>query len=134
MRFAILTALLAVLPAQAEPPFYPDKQKLLAWRDEQGKEHPVRSPADWEKRRAHILANMQLVMGELPREARKPPVVKVTEEVKAEKFVRRKITFEVGKGERVPAYLFLPTGGTGKRPAVLCLHQTVSIGKGEPAG
>src|SRR5205085_11477292 len=30
--------------------------------------------------------------------------------------------------------LFLPEGATGKRPAVLCLHQTVAIGKEEPAG
>jgi hypothetical protein len=39
-------------------------------------------------------------------------------------------------GDRVPAYLFLPAAPTpGRRgPAMLALHQTTGIGKGEPAG
>ena len=56
-------------------------------------------------------------------------------------FRRQLITFvsEVpasGKPDRVPAFLLLPKGiKAGSRvPAVLCLHQTTSIGKGEPAG
>jgi hypothetical protein len=38
------------------------------------------------------------------------------------------------EGDRVPAFLFLPRGVQGKVPAILCLHQTTGIGKGEPAG
>jgi dienelactone hydrolase len=34
----------------------------------------------------------------------------------------------------VPAYLLIPKDRKGKLPAVLCLHQTVAIGKAEPAG
>src|SRR5205085_7435538 len=48
-------------------------------------------------------------------------------------FRRQKLTFAVEKGDRVPAYLFLPSDGKEKKPAVLCLHQTTRIGKGEPA-
>src|SRR5262249_33722407 len=119
----------------AELPFYPDKQKLLVWRDADGKEHPIKTPADWQKRREHILAGMQLAMGPLPDDSRKVPLdIKVTETVEKKGFVRKKLTFAVEKGDRVPAYLFIPTERKGKVPAVLCLHQTTGIGKGEPAG
>ncbi len=122
-------------PAAEGPQFYPDRAKLLGWRDGEGKEHPVRTAADWQKRREHVLANMQRVMGPLPGPERKVPLdVKVTEEVKSSRFVRKKLIFAAEKDDRVPAYLFVPTGLRGKVPAVLCLHQTTAIGKGEPAG
>ena len=90
---------LLLLPsfAAAEPPsFYADKTKLLVYRDGEGKEHPVKNAADWQRRRAHILAGMQEVMGALPDAKRKVPLdVKVSEEVKTDKYVRRKLTFAV---------------------------------------
>lgn len=88
---------------------------------------------DWGRRRERILAAMQQVMGPLPESPVKPPRVAILEETKFPKFTRRKITFESGDGDSVPAYLFLPVG-RHRNPAVLCLHQTVKIGKDEPAG
>ncbi len=86
-------------------------------------------------RREHILANMQLVMGPLPDASRKVPLdVQVTEVISTPHYLRKKLTFAVEKGDRVPAYLLVPSKRNGKLPAVLCLHQTVPIGKGEPAG
>jgi dienelactone hydrolase len=133
---AVLLLVLAPLPIPAaEPPFYPDKQKLLVWRDDQGKEHPVKTAEDWAKRRAHILAGMHLAMGPLPDASRKVPLdLKVTEDIDMKTYRRQKLTFAVEKDDRVPAYLFLPKEGKAKKPAVLCLHQTTRIGKGEPAG
>src|SRR5262249_17850376 len=126
--------LLIVGLAAAEPPFYPDKTRLLVYRDGD-KEVPIATAADWAKRREHILANMQLVMGPLPDAASKVPLdVQITEEVKTEKYVRKKLTFAAEKGDRVPAYLLIPLDARGKLPAVLCLHQTTNIGKKEPAG
>jgi hypothetical protein len=118
------------------PPVYPDKTNLLVYRDTAGKEHPVRTAADWAKRRAHILAHMQEVMGPLPDASRKVPLdVQVVEEVKTEKYVRRKLTFAVEKGDRLPAYLLVPLERKGRLPAVLCLHPTHrELGKGVPAG
>ena len=52
-------------------------------------------------------------------------------------FVRKKITFASEPGDRVPAWLLIPDPpGRPKSPtpAVLCLHQTVAIGKDEPVG
>jgi putative membrane-bound dehydrogenase-like protein len=116
------------------PPFYPDKTKLLIYLDG-GKEHAVKTPDDWNKRREHILANMQLVMGPLPDDSHKVPLeMKMEEEVEFSKYTRKKITFAVDKDDRVSAYLLVPKDLKGKAPAMLCLHQTTKIGKGEPAG
>jgi acetyl esterase/lipase len=135
LLFWSFSALSAFSAVKSSPPFYPDKSKLLVWRDGEGKEHPVRTAADWAKRRAHVLAAMQEVMGPLPDDSHKVPLdVKVSDEVKTKHYVRKKLTFAVEKGDRVPAYLLLPLERKGKLPAVLCLHQTVAIGKDEPAG
>ena len=140
-RTALLAPLLAGLWAaclSAEtpaPPFYADKAHLLVYQDGSGASQPIKSSADWAKRREHVLANMQRVMGPLPPPARKVPLdVKVLEEVALAKVVRKKITFAVEKDDRCFAYLLLPRTVTGKRPAMLALHQTTRIGKGEPAG
>src|SRR5882724_7489545 len=99
----------------------------------------VRTPAEWARRRARILENMQQVMGPLPRGTRLKPEVIVLEETRLPKFVRRKITYLSEKQDRVSAYLFIPSPlipspHEGKLPAMLCLHQTTRIGKAEPAG
>jgi pimeloyl-ACP methyl ester carboxylesterase len=112
-----------------------DKTKMLVYRDASGKEHPVVTAADWAIRRAHILAHMQEVMGPLPGASRKVPLdVRITEELRTPTYVRKKLTFAVEQDDRVPAYLLIPVDRSGKRPAVLCLHQTIAIGKAEPAG
>lgn len=85
--------------------------------------------------RPAIRKKMERAMGPLPGADRKVPLdVKQLGEEKLDGYVRRKITFAAEKGDRVPAYLLIPTGKDGKRPAALCLHQTIAIGKGEPVG
>jgi dienelactone hydrolase len=107
-------------------------------RDGRGRETAIRDPADWDVRRAHILAHFQDVAGALPGGERRVPLdTQVVLEVKESGFVRKKITFATEPGDRVPAWLLIPDPPAGtviKRPAVLCLHQTISIGKDEPAG
>ena len=120
---------------QPWPPPYADKQHLLAYRDASGLEHPISKAADWPRRQAHILANMQQVMGPLPEDSRKVPLdMRVVDEARLPRFTRQKITFAPEAGDRVPAYLLIPHELKSKAPAMLCLHQTTSIGKGEPAG
>lgn len=114
---------------------YRDHSNLLIYKDEQGKQHPVTTPADWAQRRAHILANIQLVTGPLPGDERKVPLdVRVESDEQLPHFMRRKISFAVEPGDRVPAYLLLPHERVAQSPALLCLHQTTSLGKAEPAG
>ncbi len=116
----------AEAPAKAEQaPFYPDKMKLLVWRDGQGAEHPVSNPEDWQRRRSHILANMQLVMGPLPGPACRVPLdVQVLQTETLPELTRKKISYAATKDYRVPAYLLVPRGLTGRAPAMLCLHGT----------
>lgn len=119
----------------APPPFHANKTDLLHYRDVAGLDHRIKTPGDWAKRRADILANMQLVMGPLPDASKKVPLdVQITEEVMEEKYVRKKLTFVAEPGDRVPAYLLIPRERKGKLPAMLCLHQTIALGKAEPAG
>src|SRR4030088_2990294 len=97
-------------------------------------ERPSKGERSWRNRRQQILSSMQEVMGSLPKAAASPPEVTVLDEVSFPQFIRRKIEFASGDGDRVPAYLFLPRPAKLRGPAMLCLHQTVAIGKGEPAG
>ena len=96
------------------------------------------------------ISRMEQVMGALPHiDHRAPLDIQILEEERTSKWIRRKITYlseknvaeknvaeknVAEKNDRVPAYLFLPLGVKGKRPAMLCLHQTIRVGKSEPAG
>lgn len=85
--------------------------------------------------RAALLKKLERAMGPLPGADRKVPLdVKVLSEEKLDGYVRKKLSFAPEKGDRVPAWLLIPTGKEGKRPAMLCLHQTINIGKDEPVG
>ena len=134
--FLLTAILLALGPADTpRAPDYPDHTKLLVVHDADGRETPVTTPADWEVRRAHILAHVQEVMGPLPGgERRVPLAVEVVETVDGPQYVRKKITYAAEPGDRVPAWLLIPKGLKAKAPAMLCLHQTTRIGKDEPAG
>ncbi len=121
----------------ARPPHYPDHTRLLVVRDESGRELTVRDRADWDVRRAHILASFQEVAGPLPGGERRVPLeTQVLATFREKGLVRKKISFAVEPHDRVPAWLLCPDdpgAPAARRPAVLCLHQTIAIGKDEPA-
>lgn len=94
----------------------------------------IRSHADWRKARAQILANMQLVMGELPKMNRGKFAVVTLEQEALPAYTRSKIKYQVEADDWVPAYLLTPRNLKRPAPAMLCLHQTTKIGKDEPAG
>lgn len=134
---ALMVWALIALAAQAEDkiPSYPDHQDLLYYLDKDGRKQPVKTVADWEIRKKHILANMQRVMGPLPGKEKWVPLeVKQLEEIKVGQLLRRKISYQTEPASRVSAYLFLPLNAKKKSPAILCLQQTIKIGKEEPAG
>jgi dienelactone hydrolase len=105
-----------------------DRSNLLLYHDAQGNVRPVRSRADWERRRAEIVRGMHEVMGRLPGDEKRCPLeMRVEEEVETGNHVRRFITYASEPGSRTPAYLLVPkaaVGGGVKAPAVLCLHPT----------
>jgi lysophospholipase L1-like esterase/dienelactone hydrolase len=114
-----------------------DPHHDLSWfPDGSGARTPIRTTADWEKRRAALLPEMHRAMGPLPGpEQRVPLDVRVEEETRLGKVTRRKISYQSSPKQRVPAYLFLPERkGDGRAAAVLCLHPTGELGKGIVAG
>ena len=138
MLTAALLASFSLAAAGKEPatPAYPEHQDLSYYLDDSGRKQPIRTAADWEIRRQHILAGIQTVMGPLPRPKDKVPLApKVVEEARLEGIVRQKVEYHTDSADRVVrAWLFLPKSDQPKLPAILCLHQTTKIGKDEPAG
>lgn len=128
-------ATVAVAADEAPPP-YPEHQDLSYTLDASGARRPVRTRSDWERRRAHILAGMQQVMGPLPGADRRAPLeVRTEEEVRVGDLARRKITYQTSPGHRITAYLFVsPLMAGRKAPAMLCLHPTGELGKGIVSG
>jgi dienelactone hydrolase len=133
---AIIPLALTAHADGAEEPTYREHQDLSYYLDAQGARHPIRSIADWNIRRTQILVQMQAVMGPLPHPAAPVPLdVRILESVSLGPIVRRKIDYHTDSpSRRVSAYLFVPANASSKQPAVLCLHQTIKIGKSEPAG
>jgi dienelactone hydrolase len=71
-------------------------------------------------------------MGPLPL-TKVPLDVKIHEAADFGIYFRQLISYHTDSAERIRAFLFLPKAATAQ-PAVMCLHQTIAIGKGEPAG
>jgi dienelactone hydrolase len=122
--------------ADERAPLYPEHQDLGYYLDANGARHEIKTVADWEIRRRHILANMQLAMGPLPDRTKLAPLgLRELEAVKSGDVFRKKIEYTTEPGYRLRAYLFVPPRADGQKlPTVLCLHQTTKIGKEEPAG
>jgi hypothetical protein len=93
----------------------------------------VRDRAGWEWRRAPFQLALQEILGPLP--TAKPPLEpQVLETIAAANYRRQKIAYTGEPGERITAYLFIPTKLKHPAPAMICLHQTVRPGKREASG
>jgi acetyl esterase/lipase len=135
-RLSLLLLFVPSFSVADAPPTYPDKTNLLVLRNPDGKQQPITDTAGWAKRRAHILRNMQEVMGPLPDDSRKVPLdPKVEDESDQGTYTRYKMTIAVEKGDRLPLYLLVPKKRDGELPAVVCPHPTSrEFGKGIAAG
>ena len=113
-----------------------DRENLLQFRDSSGRVAPVRTTADWQKRRAEILAGMQQVMGPLPGAGKRVALeVKIESETDCGTYVRREITYLAEPGSRVPAFLLVPKSvieGKGTRPGVLAAMPTNNLEGNRP--
>jgi len=117
-------------------PSYSDHTDLSVVIDGEGRLRPIASPADWNVRSDHILFHLQSVMGQMPGGERRVPLD--VEELETEAlpgYERRKVTFAVEPGDRVPAWLLVPDRATEEpAPAALVLHPTYRNGKDEQVG
>src|SRR4051794_23696188 len=141
---AFFFAIISVIPVcravtAADPRPRLPRENLLVYRGKDGTVAPVKTIADWEKRRVDIIRGMESVMGEFPSKAKRCPLEpKVEEEVDGGSYTRRLITYASEPGGRVPAYLLIPKdvlAGKRKAAALLCLHGTDNIvGHGNVVG
>src|SRR5690349_19483446 len=92
--------------AQTPVPEYPDHTDLSHYRDAGGQTRPIKTVADWNIRRQHIISHLERVMGPLPDLVRRVPLqVKVLDEKRVGSLVRKTITYQSDADDRVPAYL-----------------------------
>jgi len=112
-----------------------DHTRVDYFWDESQASHLIEGSDDWRIRRNDVLKNVQLVMGSLPDRTNLPSVkLEILEEVLLEEgIVRKEIRFLSEEDDWVNAYLMVPKQND-LRSGVLCLHQTIPIGKQEPAG
>lgn len=94
----------------------------------------IKTRTDWLRARKQILDGMQLVMGTLPTGKRAKVEFTETEREELPAFTRTKIRYFVERDDWVSAYLLVPRNLQRRTAAMLCLHQTIKIGKAEPAG
>jgi dienelactone hydrolase len=92
------------------------RTNLLVYHGRHGEVLPVKSKADWPKRRAEILRGFQQIAGPLPgREKRCPLDVRIEERNDCGSYEQRLITYSSEPGSRVPAYLLIPRAALGSR-------------------
>jgi hypothetical protein len=91
---------------------------------------PVRSPADWRKRRGEILRTWHGLMGEWPPLIAKPKL-EYLENEKRDNFTQHHVRVETAPGRLVDdAYLLIPDG-PGPFPAVLVVYYEAKTGIGQ---
>lgn len=119
-----------------EAPWYADRANLLFYQNAAGKIQEVKSADDWAQRAAHIRANMELVMGQLPESSSLPLDLKTGGETSLFQYIRHHVSFSAEKGDSLPAWLLVPKGAspTNRCPAVICLPGSSASGKDRPAG
>ncbi|MHB9023358.1 MAG: alpha/beta hydrolase family protein [Armatimonadota bacterium] len=95
---------------------------------------PVKTAADWAKKREQIRQRILANLGPFPKKV--PLVPMQFQEDEYQGVIRRKVSYQVEEGERVSAWLLIPKGCDlkQKHPAILCPHQTIPVGKDEPIG
>jgi dienelactone hydrolase len=113
-----------------------DRKRLLEYRDASGGIQPVKTAADWRRRREQILAGMQEAMGPLPDRSKLAPLdVRESQREAGEGYTRITLSFAAhlkdAPVDRVPAHLYSPDGVEPRKPraAMLVLHQTTPRGK-----
>jgi len=104
------------------------RTNLLVFHKPDGTVAPVKSKANWQRRRAEILRGMTEVMGPLPGPEKWCPFDMSTDaQTNCGSYSRLLISYASDPGSRVPAYLLIPNkalGGKKQLPAILALHPT----------
>jgi dienelactone hydrolase len=125
---------IAELPAKIAPFFRPppefaedygDYRPVLKFNDGS----PVKTPADWQKRRAEILETWRKLIGSWPPLIDKPKIEYLAKEQR-EKLTQHQVSIEIAPNQQtVMGYLLVPDG-EGPFPAVLVVYYDAETGAG----
>jgi lysophospholipase L1-like esterase/dienelactone hydrolase len=122
----------------APHPAYTDHAAPSSVTDEFGATRSIQTKNDWSRRKQQIVASFERVAGQLPGPSWRVPLQPtLLEERRIGPLLYKKLSFQSDPFDRVPAWLIErvdPPTPPGRRPALLCLHQTFAGGKDEPAG
>lgn len=118
------------------------RENLLLYRNTDGATQPVKTPEEWQLRRAEIVRGMESIMGPFPDSESPKRIdldIQVEEEIDRDSFVTQRITYQSEPTCRTPAFLCIPKAALAKTdrsfPAVLCLHPTdQKVGAGVVVG
>jgi hypothetical protein len=111
---------------------YSYADSLLTYKNKTGQKVPVKTLADWERKRIQVLDGMQKVMGPLPTTKGLPPFnIQYIDSTKEDNFTCYNIKFTVAANEILPALLYVPNqkGKPKKLAAMVVLHGTDLLGK-----
>ena len=89
---------------------------------------PIKTAADWKKRRKELLAEWHSILGPWPPLLRKPTVTYLAED-RVENFTRHKLLIEIAPGRTTDAFLLLPDG-KGPFPGVVDVYYQPLDGAG----
>ena len=87
----------------------------------------------WKKKREDIISRLYNTIGTPPIQ-RNTRCYELIDEEELPEYKRRRISYTVGDGDCISAYLLIPSNVTFPAPAVVAMHQTVDSGKNEVAG
>ena len=93
----------------------------------------IQEQKQWERKRESIQSNLFDIIGIPPIERNTRSFQIINEEV-CDQYIRFKVSYIVGEGDVVTAYLLRPKDLHVPVPAILALHQTVEFGKDEVVG
>jgi len=115
-------------PAKVTAPEPISHTNLLVFHNRTGAVVPVKTRADWERRRTEVLWGMTDIMGPLPGSEKRCPLdLRVEENTDCGSYARLLVSYASEPGSRVPAYLLVPKDAllfNKKVPAILALHPT----------
>lgn len=118
-----LALVVAYSPAPADAP-HPADPRLTALATLDG-EHPLALPTDadaWPAWRRGLDARLRVALGLLPEWPRTPLSPTIRGRVTRDGYTVERVSFEALPGFFVTGSLYRPTGGAGRRPAVLSPH------------
>lgn len=95
---------------------------------------PLSSLDEWERKAAALRELFRLTLGQEPYRRDIDLEIQVTGEIDCGDYIRRSIAYNTGPNERITAYMLIPATASGRTPAVLCLHQTIGMGKEQIIG